>query len=371
LSALAGPSSPLLELFYTVSHNTAVSAPQISGVFQPTQVLVNPDSTDRYIGPGNTSYINALLTLQGAIAQVAQTPGSPDPSAAMPIQAAAGNAHTVVGQTSGAFNIDQQAHTEAAVIALLNAPIRGAEGLVRGIGPAAANAAGRSFCGTFDALISKYPFAPNATAQATPAEVAGVFAPGTGALWQFYSNNLKSLIIQQGAQYVPAPGSTVVVMPGFLRFFTHAAAFSSELFAQAGTVPNLSFTLHQVPTKGIQNVTLSVDTQRITGLGATQPFIWNAQTAQQAQLSASYADAKDLHLLQFQGTWALFQLLNKAHPQRSSGVTQLEFPLEVSGTPITLEGTPLVIRFDLSGQSADVLTPGGLSGLRCVPQVAR
>jgi type VI protein secretion system component VasK len=116
---------------------------------------------------------------------------------------------------------------------------------------------------------------------------------------------------------------------------------------------------------------LSVDTQRITGLDATQPFAWNAQTAQRAQLSASYADTKDFPLLQFEGTWALFQLVNKARPQRSSGVTQLEFPLEISGTPIAFQGTPLVIRFDLSGPSAEVLTPGGLSGLRCVSQVAR
>jgi type VI secretion system protein ImpL len=371
LNMLAGPTSPLLELFYTVSHNTNVPAPQIASVFQPTQVLVNPDSTDRYIGPGNSNYINALQTLQGAIAQVAQTPGSPDPSAALPIQTAAGNAHTVVGQTSGSFSIDQQAHVEATVIALLNAPIRGAESLVRGIGPAAANAAGRIFCGTFDALVSKYPFAPNATVQASPTEVAAVFAPGTGALWQFYNVNLKTLVLQQGTQYLPAPGAPAVVTPAFLHFFTHAAAISTELFAQGGTVPNLSFTLHQVPTKGVQNATLSVDTQRITGLGATQPFIWNAQTAQQAQLSASYADTKDFPLLQFQGTWALFQLLNKAHPQRSSGITQLEFPLEISGTPIAVEGTPLVIRFAISGPSTEVLTPGGLGGLRCVSQVAR
>jgi type VI secretion system protein ImpL len=371
LSTLAGPTSPLLELFYTVSHNTNVSAPQIAGVFQPAQVLVNPDSTDRYIGPGITNYINALYTLQGAVAQVAQIPGSPDPGAGIPIQTAAANAHTVVGQTSGSFNIDHQAHTEASVIALLNAPIRGAEGLVRGIGPNAANAAGRIFCGAFDALISKYPFGPNPAVQASPAEIGAVFAPGTGALWQFYNANLKTLMIQQANQYVPVPGAPAVVTPSFLRFFTHAATISSELFAQGGTVPNVSFTLHQVPTKGIQNATLSVDTQRITGLDATQPFAWNAQTAQRAQLSASYADTKDFPLLQFEGTWALFQLVNKARPQRSSGVTQLEFPLEISGTPIAFQGTPLVIRFDLSGPSAEVLTPGGLSGLRCVSQVAR
>ena len=39
LGALAGPDSPLLELFGTASYNTAVPDPQIKNIFQPTQAL--------------------------------------------------------------------------------------------------------------------------------------------------------------------------------------------------------------------------------------------------------------------------------------------------------------------------------------------
>ena len=74
LNALAGPESPMLEFFYTVSSNTAVADPQIKAIFQPAQVLVDPNATARFIGPGNTNYVNALLSLSGAVNQFNQNP---------------------------------------------------------------------------------------------------------------------------------------------------------------------------------------------------------------------------------------------------------------------------------------------------------
>ena len=372
LNIIASPTSPLLALFYVVSHNTAVPDHSIAAVFQPAQVLVAPNSADRYIGPGNTAYVNALLALQGSIAQVAQAPGGiTDPAAGLPILTAATAAHIAARQTAQAFTIDPKAHVETVVLNLMEAPIRSAEALVKGIGPAAANGAGRAFCASFDALMAKFPFTSTASTQATLPEVTAVFAPDTGSLWQFYNANLKTMLIPQGQQYVPAPNAPMQVTPAFNRFFNRAAAISTTLFPSGAKSPALTFTLHQVPTKGIQNASLIVDAQRITGANATQQLTWNGATAQQAQLTASYLDAKDLPLLQLQGTWALFELLNKAHAQRTGSGAELEFPLEVSNTPIKLpDGTPLVVRFDLSGPGAAVLTPGALNGLRCVPQVA-
>jgi type VI secretion system protein ImpL len=372
LNVLASPTSPLLALFSTVSHNTAVANQEIARAFQPAQVLVPPDSHDRFIGPGNTSYINALLALQGSIAQVAQNPaGATDPAAATPILTAATAAHIAARQVAQAFTIDPQAHTETTALALLEAPIKSAEGLVRGIGPAAANAAGRTFCGSFDALMSKFPFTSTSPTPASVAEVNAVLAPDTGALWQFYNASLKTLLVPQGTQYVPAPSAPLPVTPSFVRFFNRAAALSSTLYPAGAKSPSLTFSLREVPSKGVQNATLSMDGQRISSANAVQQFTWNAQSAGSAQLTASYLDAKDLPLLQFQGTWALFTLLDKAHAQRTSTGAELEFPLEISNSPIKLpDGTPLVVRFDLSGSGAQVLTPGALNGFRCVSQIA-
>ena len=48
----------------------------------------------------------------------------------------------------------------------------------------------------------------------------------------------------------------------------------------------------------------------------------------------------------------------------------LAYPLEISNTPIVVNGTPLVVDLQLSGPSANLLEPGGLSSMRCVPTIA-
>jgi type VI secretion system protein ImpL len=154
------------------------------------------------------------------------------------------------------------------------------------------------------------------------------------------------------------------VTAAFTRFFNRVAAISADFFPTGATAPTLTFTMRNIPTKGIRSAALTIDGQTLNVSSASKQFTWNAQTAHQAQLSAN-----DLPL-QMQGTWALFELINKAHVLHGPGGPQLTFPLEVSGTPVTFEGTPLVVEFELSGPGADILTPGSLSGLKCVPDVA-
>lgn len=372
LTTLAGNNSPLLALIFTVSHNTEVADPQIANTFQPAQSLVPPGSVDRFIAPGNQSYVNGLLGLQGSVAQVAQNPaGATDPAAAMPIISAATAAHMAARQTAQSFRIDPAGHTDARVLALMEDPITSTEALVRGLGPAQANAGGKSFCSAFNQTFSKFPFNPSSSVQASPAEVAALLLPGTGSLWQFYNANLKTLLIPAGSQYIPAPNPPMQVTPTFTRFFNRAVSLSNTFFPAGATAPTLNFTLRDIPTKGIQGANLTIDGQQLNVSSASKQFTWNSQTAHQAQLNASYAGANNLPLLQMQGTWAVFQLFNKARVQRTPGGATLNFPLEVSGTPIVVEGTPLVVEFELTGPGADALIPGNLSNLRCVSQVAR
>lgn len=368
LNLMASPSSPMLALFYVTSHNTAVGNPAITSVFASTQALVDPNAADRYNGPGNVNYITALLTLSGTITQVAQNPASAsDPAAGLPIHAAATAADTVTRQIYARFSIDPKMHTENTVLALMEAPIRCADGLASNMGKSGIVVAGQTVCSVFNALASKFPFSPNATAQSTATEVSSFFAPGTGILWKQNNTSFNVLLAQQGAQYVPAPNAPFQVTSGFLSFFNRAAAISAGFFPPSATTPMLSFNLHQVPTRGILNATLAVDGQRISGDNATQQFTWNAATAQKAELGYNSGVA-----LQFHGTWALFQLLGKAHATRSVGVVQIEFPLELSNVPLRLpDGTPEVVRFDLSGAGADLLQPGALNNLRCVSPLGR
>ncbi|MGA9462047.1 MAG: ImcF-related family protein, partial [Terracidiphilus sp.] len=126
LNALSGPASPLLELFFTISHNTAVNDPKIKATFQPARVLVDPNATDRLISEGNQPYINALSQIASVLGQaVAQNPNlSSDPAAfsqvSPQIAAADGAAHQIWQK----FSVDPRWNTENTVLGLLQSPIR-------------------------------------------------------------------------------------------------------------------------------------------------------------------------------------------------------------------------------------------------------
>jgi len=368
LQVLSNPNSSLLELMFTASRNTAVADPEIVHEFQPTQALVPPNSADKLMAPGNLNYINSLVSLQGAVAQLTQDPsGDTNPAATQPVIGAAANAHGAVSQTAQAFNIDPHEHVEQAVISLLQAPITSVEDAVRGQRPAQLNSTGRDFCNNFTALMNKFPFSPTATTEATPTEVTAVLKPETGALWQFYAATLKPFLTQQGESWVAAPTAPLKPTPAFLQFFNRAAALSKALFANGATTPSLSFNAHILPSKEIQSVTLVVDAQKFSGSDVSQQFTWSAQTAQQAQVIANYGSG--ILPLQFNGIWSLFHLIDRGKLEQPGNPARLAYPLEISNTPIVVNGTPLVVRIELSGPTAALLLPGGLSGPHCVSQV--
>jgi len=303
------------------------------------------------------------------VSQVAQDPtAANNPAATQPIISAAVSAHGAVSQAAQAFNIDPQGHVEQTVIALMQAPITSIEDAVRGKRPEQANGGGKSFCGGFSALMNKFPFSPHSSAEATPAEVAAVFQPGTGSLWQFYDGTLKPLLAQQGGTYVPTPTAPIKLNPAFVRFFNQAATLSSTFYPAGVTSPSLTFTAHILPSKGIQSVTLAVDAQRFSGADVSKQFNWSAQTAQQAQVLANYGSGS--LPLQFNGTWALFHLIDKGKVEQAGNPVRLAYPLEIANTPIVVEGVPLVVRIELSGSNAGLLMPGGLS-MHCVSEVGR
>ena len=363
LGVLSKNDSPLLALLYTVSRNTAVENAEIATSFQAPQSFVPPGNADQYIDKPNKPYVDGLLALSTAVGQAAG--GPPDPASAAAVATAAGAARLAAQQAAQAFRIDSKGHVDSTTLALLEQPVTAAETLARGFGPAQANAGGKSFCSTYNGLMAKAPFNPRAAAQATPAEVTALLQPGTGLLWQFYDANLKTLLVQQGTGYVIAPKAPIAVNPGFLKFFNRLAAVSQTLFPADAKDPQLAFSLRNLPSGGVQNSSFKVDGQALTNSDSSKPFTWNAATAKEASLTAN-----GLPLL-FNGPWAVFELVNKAHVQKAAAGYDLSFPLELANTPVKApDGTPVVVRYELSGAGADILAPGALAGLRCVGEVS-
>jgi len=369
LNALSSPDSPLLALTYTVAHNTAVNDAQIKSVFQPAQALVDPNAKDRYIGPGNTNYVNALLNLSGAVTQLAQNPAAPsDPASFMPVSSAASAADMAARQTAQAFNIDAQMHTEKTVLALMEAPIQCSAKLVPSPG-AAANGGGQKICGTVNGLLGKFPFSPNSSSQAGLVEFNQAFAPDTGTVAAMANGPLKPYFIPQGGGYVAAPAPPQPLNPRFAQYFARLAHISSGLYTPGAPGPSFSFTLRFLPSKGVQSATMVVDGQRIPSGSTSQQFKWSGADAHQAALVYDSNEA-----LQFQGTWALFQLVHSGQVVGSASGLRVNFPIEtsVAGHRVDQPGGPSKeVSFEITGPGAEFLSLGGFSGLACVSPVVK
>jgi type VI secretion system protein ImpL len=366
LNALAGPASPLLALFYTVSHNTAVSDPQIKSVFQPTQVLVDPNATDRFIGPGSTPYVTALSNLAGAIQLVAQNPAPPDAAAFTPIAQQVIAANGSVTQAAQGFNVDPQMHTEAVITALMRAPIECVSKLAPTPGDAA-NKGGGKVCDAISPLLRKYPFNNNANARANLPEVDNAFAPETGVLWSTYNGPLKTILVPQGPQYVAAPTAPGPVNPKFVAYFNRAAHISTTLYPPGQKAASFTFNVRFVPGGGVSSATFVVDGQRMAA-GNSQQFTWNAATAQSASLIYDGTNA-----LPSQGTWSVFELVRTAQITKTAGGYRLDYIINtattIQGRNTGPGGATKTATFELSGPGADLLVGDGFIGLNCASPV--
>ena len=362
LQILSNPSSPLLQLFCTASQNTAVANEDISKGFQPTHALTPPESCgERLMTDKNAAYVNSLVSLQGAMMQVAQD--TTNPPSVQPISTAAISAHGAVSQTAQVFNIDPQAHIEQTVLALLEAPIKNAD--VLGTPPPVS---GGALCAAMAPVLAKFPFSPAAAVEASPSEISAVFQPGSGVLWQFFDKAVKPLVSPQGPPYSPAFGAPQKVNPAFLQFFNKAASISNALYPAGATSPTLTFTAHILHSQNLPSATLILDSQQLSGSDVSKQFTWSGQSSQ-AQLIATYGNAP-LPLAQFSGPWALFHLIAKGQIEAGSP-PKLAYPVGLTNTSTTVTGNTPIVRLEFSGPGASLLMPGGMSGLHCVQKVTQ
>ncbi len=371
LSITSGPQSPLLAMFCLASQNTATD-PEIAKAFKPAHLVVPPTCVDQYIAPSNQEYMKALLALRVTLDQIAgATPDPNDPNVAQAVSNATA-AKIVTGQMAQGFGVDP---LTGVVQKLIEDPIARVEPLVKGLGAAALDKGGKELCGELRPLLSKYPFNPQSSNEATMAEVNGIFKPGEGALWKFYDANLQRLLTKQGLHYVAASGGGTTLTPSFVDFFNRAAAFSGALYSGSGD-PRLTYSLRPVTSEGIQSVGLQIDGTALSyseGSAAAKQFSWpGAQPGVRA--TARFGGGADITWATYQGLWSVFRFFGRAEKAPGAGATsRLEWVIRVGDQPAQLpNGKPLTVRFDLDmGNSPPVFQKGYLSSIGCVANVAR
>ena len=357
LGSLDSNTSAMLELFSLISINTGVSAPEISTAFQAPQAIVPPAGADtRLIGPTNQPYIQALQGLEGALKSLTLNATSAnDPTAAAPVTQAALTAEQSAETLRNGFVPDPSGGMDKTSFALLEAPIESAKSLAAQAPAAAAGGGAKNFCGQLEPLFAKFPFNPQSSNEASTEEVAQAFAPGTGAFAQFYNASLKALVVQQGSQYIVAPGSAVHINPAFLAFLNSAQKISSGLYPNGGNQPSLDFTLTEV--KGASDAVLVIDGKQISAGGQSATFHWVSSPASRITLATQKNTAPVMT-----GPWSVFHLGFSA-PQISPNRLKFSFSFN--------NQTPEVVLFDASGPGAPLLNPEFMKGFHCVSNVAR
>jgi type VI secretion system protein ImpL len=404
LGVLGGAQSPLLATLALVARNTAVDS-VMSAAFQPVHAVTPPGSPDKFVSDANQQYVNGLVGLQAALEQVTNMPPVIDTASAVAVAQAAQQALGTVAQAKvAARQLAQKFVVDTAAIqvgqpvgVLLLAPIDGAEGVLRqlaatraptrrpviaggggggggGGGPAPAggggggeilNDLGRALCTNMGPLLAKYPFNPDATAEAQIADVAAVFAPGTGAFWAFHRERLDPLMEKQGAQWVAKPNASVALSPAFLGFFNRAAAVSAALFGGAAE-PRVVLTARGVVTEQVAQVTLTHGTYVARFNRDTPPaqFVWPPQSGRDARLIARIG-RRELVIAEATGDWALYRIVSRATKVDGGGSS-----IRAEWTTQNAGGVPVAVEFAFTG-GVPVLQKGALGGINCVPQVTK
>jgi type VI secretion system protein ImpL len=322
LGRLTSPSSPLLELFWFVSHNTHVQQQLITDSFQPVQSVVPDGPPDQYILPSNQAYVGALTKLKSQISLLASSPtGAGDTNLVTQALSAAGDANASVSQLAQKFRVDPQFHIETITQALLTQPLDHAQALIK-MGPKeAANGGGRTLCGDFARIGDKFPFNPSATQEVPVDQLNAILAPGSGELWKFYSSTLAQYLPKQGSRYVALPSANLKITPQFESFFNRAAALSDALYPNGSPTPRVNYSVKQGSTNIEGALTLKLGGDTLSGAGQLKNFVWTG-AADDVQVSANNIPIGTWP----PGPWAAFHFINDGHPAgKGSGTYDLQF----------------------------------------------
>jgi type VI protein secretion system component VasK len=175
----------------------------------------------------------------------------------------------------------------------------------------------------FDEMRGCYPFSKGATCDVSGDEVANLFQPQSGKLWQLYVDKLQSRFPFQGDRYVPASqgyNSRVKLNPAVATFLTNARELSEVMFPGGAAAPSFAFAVQFKPLASASRITLQVDgvtvsynnSDRDRFQAMTWPGTGGAPGAHlEATIQAGEAD------LDGPGYWGLFRLLEQGDVQRS------------------------------------------------------
>jgi type VI secretion system protein ImpL len=232
---------------------------------------------------------------------------------------------------------------------ILMPPLRGPEVAIVG---ASSDLANRKWCETVvvaydDLLAGKFPFASGqATGEARLADVEKFFQPGTGVLWQYFTDSLQADIERVGSVFRVKEGVAVRYRDEFLKFWTRAQDMSSRLFAREPGKLGMPVEVRIHPSVQYSKIVLDTGSKRVVGLNAVERWdeiLWPSRRA----LVRLYVKSDEVESLgpREDGDWALFHLLGQgSSPSRGGEVLSLSFVPTLGQGKVQIDFKPDVLR---------------------------
>jgi type VI secretion system protein ImpL len=366
LTLLTGSSAPLLALFWWVSQNTSVDLPGVADKFKAVQAVVPPSGVQQYIVPPNQGYNASLMNLQQAVDKTVNK----EPEGERATRDQAQSASLTTRQLAATFPPDPEAHVEARSQELLLQPITYLDGLAGGD----LRAGGAAFCGAFAPLTSKFPFNSVAQPEVTLDELGNILRPKTGRLWTFYDMQLKNAMPCPNGE-CQASGNPPL-NPAFVKFISQMMKFSKAVYGDAGTEPNLRYTLRAQQTDQVEQFETAVngDTATLKG-GEQHAYVWPGPGTRTFRLSLKLVGGTSVEATAFDGTWGVFRFFADANRNNPSGSGYIFTWVVVQGLarrPMMVNGRPLTYEFYVdTGGGPAVFSKDFLSTLKCVLPVSR
>ena len=165
--------------------------------------------------------------------------------------------------------------------------------------------------------LGGFPINPSGRSDVPLAKLQGFLAPGGGALWQFYTQNLEGQVVtRQGDHFILEPSSEGVSfsrrIPDFLE---RAWRLQQMLFPDGADAPKAVFDVRLQGASDLRQTQLSVGGKMIGY--SNGPLIWQrmewpgAQPQSGATLTIVRNDGRPNPPLTMGGEWGLFRLLQK------------------------------------------------------------
>lgn len=359
LQKITDTKSPLMELFYFVSHNIDPAPADVKAPFAPVQAVEPPGPADKppdvLIAPKSQDYMKALGGLLAAVHAVAQSPGAPDPTLNAQVSTAQSTASGAVTAVITSIPVDNSQPTgnEKQVRRLLEEPITAVDGPNKQGPIKAAGAAAATFCSQMKGL---YPFDPTSLREIPLEQFYSLLA---GDDWKKLNEGVKPFVLKVGSGYVANPTATAKPSAEFLRFLSKMSALGEVMYPSGSAPPHFSYTLKQLPSN-LEGVEVTIGSDKLSGSGTQKAFVWTG-APENIDVSKN-GDTLD----SAGGPWAVFHFVARAHHLTSNN---LEWVIENNGQPVKLPNGKIK-SYDYQLQVAGSANPFfDMPGLKCVTQV--